>query len=160
MRSTSTHPLCLIRLALRKTQAEFAEYLGIPKRNIENWETEKTNPPDYLMNLIRFKIRKNDVIVNPHDNVTLNFKDIVANLKTQELCYGSLATAYVGKTERLVFQKPVKNDKPLVYCLNSSKVTVVRKYPNMHTLVLCDSKGGRFALTYEEFNYATGFCCD
>ena len=34
------------------TQRAFAELLGIPKRSIENWESEVSKPPDYLVRLI------------------------------------------------------------------------------------------------------------
>ena len=39
----------------------FAELLGIPKRSIENWESEVSKPPEYLIRLIRFYLehRKN-----------------------------------------------------------------------------------------------------
>lgn len=43
------------------TQRAFAELLGIPKRSIENWESGVSNPPEYLIRLIRFFLehRKN-----------------------------------------------------------------------------------------------------
>ena len=37
-------------------QRAFAELLGIPKRSIENWESEVSKPPEYLVRLIRFYI--------------------------------------------------------------------------------------------------------
>ena len=45
-----------IRTSTNMTQAEFAQYLGIPKRTIENWETEKRKCPEYTIKLIRYKI--------------------------------------------------------------------------------------------------------
>ena len=45
-----------MRLAAGMTQKEFAEYFGIPKRTIENWESEKSKCPDYLAALIRYKL--------------------------------------------------------------------------------------------------------
>ncbi len=43
------------------TQRAFAELLGIPKRSIENLESGVSNPPEYLVCLIRFYLehRKN-----------------------------------------------------------------------------------------------------
>jgi putative transcriptional regulator len=42
--------------ALRKstglTQKAFAELTGIPKRTIEQWESGRRNPPDYLIKLL------------------------------------------------------------------------------------------------------------
>lgn len=40
------------------TQREFAEYFNIPKRTIENWEGNKRNPPEYVVELIEYKIKK------------------------------------------------------------------------------------------------------
>lgn len=40
------------RQAAGLTQAEMAEILEIPKRTIENWESEKNNPPHYVERLI------------------------------------------------------------------------------------------------------------
>ena len=42
------------------TQRAFAELLGIPKRSIENWESEVSKPPEYLIRLIRFYLDHRD----------------------------------------------------------------------------------------------------
>lgn len=34
------------------SQQKFADYYGIPKRSIENWETNKSEPPGYLVRLL------------------------------------------------------------------------------------------------------------
>ena len=43
--------------AIRKktglTQAAFAERYNIPKRTVENWETEVTVPPRYVVELLK-----------------------------------------------------------------------------------------------------------
>ena len=48
------------------TQAEFAEYFGISKRNIENWEssspTSKRKCPEYLLDLMEYKLRNEKII--------------------------------------------------------------------------------------------------
>lgn len=44
------------------TQKAFAEYFGIPKRSIENWEGEKRQCPDYLLELMRYKLEKEGII--------------------------------------------------------------------------------------------------
>ena len=38
------------------TQKALSEYTGIPKRTIEDWETGKRNPPDYMLSLIEVKL--------------------------------------------------------------------------------------------------------
>jgi putative transcriptional regulator len=49
-----------LRLSARMTQREFAGYFNIPLRTIENWETGKRNPPEYVAELIRYKIEKEE----------------------------------------------------------------------------------------------------
>lgn len=43
-----------LREAAGLTQQRFADLFGIPKRTIEDWEGGRRNPPDYLINLIKF----------------------------------------------------------------------------------------------------------
>lgn len=39
------------------TQQAFADYFHIPKHTIENWESERRQPPSYLLELIEYKLR-------------------------------------------------------------------------------------------------------
>ena len=45
------------------SQKKFGEYLNIPQRTIENWESEKSSPPEYVKKLIEEKL-KNDGKIN------------------------------------------------------------------------------------------------
>ena len=45
-----------IRKACGMTQAEMAEMLHIPKRTIENWEGGSREPPDYVVELIQYRL--------------------------------------------------------------------------------------------------------
>lgn len=40
------------------TQKAFAEYFHIPKRTIENWEGGQNKCPEYLLELMEYKLRK------------------------------------------------------------------------------------------------------
>ena len=44
------------------TQKAFAEYFGIPKRTIEEWEGERRKCADYLLNLMQYKLEKEGII--------------------------------------------------------------------------------------------------
>ena len=46
-----------LREAARMTQKQFAEYFGIPKRTVENWDSGTSSCPDYLRSLIEYKLR-------------------------------------------------------------------------------------------------------
>lgn len=45
-----------LRVSAGMTQKAFAEYFGIPKRTVENWEGDVNKCPEYLINLIEFKL--------------------------------------------------------------------------------------------------------
>lgn len=45
-----------IRLYSGLTQKEFSRIFNIPLRTIENWESGRRNPPDYVFNLIMFSL--------------------------------------------------------------------------------------------------------
>ena len=40
------------------TQKQFADHFGIPKRTVENWEAAVNKCPDYLLDLIEYKLKK------------------------------------------------------------------------------------------------------
>ena len=51
-----------LRTASGMTQQQFSEYFNIPKRTIENWEGGKNKCPEYLLELIRYKLEKENLI--------------------------------------------------------------------------------------------------
>lgn len=51
-----------LRTQLGMTQKAFAEYLNIPRRTIEEWEAERRTPPVYVLELIEYKLRKENLI--------------------------------------------------------------------------------------------------
>jgi DNA-binding transcriptional regulator YiaG len=44
------------------TQKAFGEYFEIPKRTIEDWETERRNCSEYLLKLMYYKMEKEGII--------------------------------------------------------------------------------------------------
>ena len=44
------------------TQKVFAEYFGIPKRTVENWEGCQNKCPEYLLSLMAYKLRNENII--------------------------------------------------------------------------------------------------
>lgn len=51
-----------LRTACGMTQQAFADYLHIPKRSIENWETGTAKPAEYLTELIEYKLKGEGLI--------------------------------------------------------------------------------------------------
>lgn len=52
-----------LRENAKMTQKAFAEYFGISKRSIENWEGGQRECPQYLLDLMEYKL-KNEGIIN------------------------------------------------------------------------------------------------
>ena len=44
------------------TQKAFAEYFDIPHRTVQNWEGGQRQCPDYLLNLMQYKLEKEGII--------------------------------------------------------------------------------------------------
>lgn len=51
-----------LRTACGMTQKAFAEYFSIPKRSIENWEGGTRNAPEYLIELMEYKLKNEGLI--------------------------------------------------------------------------------------------------
>ena len=50
-----------LRTSTGMTQTEFGEYLNIPMRTIQNWEGGQRNCPEYVIELIKYKIDKEEL---------------------------------------------------------------------------------------------------
>lgn len=51
-----------LRNATGMSQTRFAEYFGIPRRTVQNWDLGLRQCPDYLIDLMEYKLRKEDVL--------------------------------------------------------------------------------------------------
>lgn len=51
-----------LRRAAGMTQKAFSEYFNIPKRTIEQWEGNHRECKDYIIELIRYKLEKDNLI--------------------------------------------------------------------------------------------------
>lgn len=51
-----------LRCAAGMTQKAFSEYFGIPKRTIEQWEGNQRECKDYIIELIKYKLEKENLI--------------------------------------------------------------------------------------------------
>ena len=43
---------------------EFSEYFNIPYRTMQNWESERRQCPEYLLELMQYKLLNENKIVN------------------------------------------------------------------------------------------------
>jgi DNA-binding transcriptional regulator YiaG len=49
------------------TQTAFGDYFGIPMRTIQNWEGGQRECPEYLLDLMRYKLVKENIIKEQGD---------------------------------------------------------------------------------------------
>lgn len=56
------NPIKDLRTSTGMTQKAFSEYFGIPKRSIENWEGGQRECPQYLFDLMKYKLEKEGLI--------------------------------------------------------------------------------------------------
>lgn len=54
-----------IRTACDMTQKAFCDYFGIPARTLQDWEAEKRTPPEYLVQLIIYKLQHEHILPRP-----------------------------------------------------------------------------------------------
>lgn len=57
------------RLSTGMTQKEFAEYFDIPQKTIENWEQGARKAPDYVIELIKYKLGKENKAMRKEINI-------------------------------------------------------------------------------------------
>lgn len=57
------------------TQKEFSKYFNIPVRTLQDWEQERRTPPEYVVELIEYKLEKE----------RLNMKKEIVNMSIDEL---------------------------------------------------------------------------
>lgn len=51
-----------LRTQTGMSQQKFSDYLNIPKRTIEDWERDLHIPPVYVVELIEYKLRNENLI--------------------------------------------------------------------------------------------------
>lgn len=52
----------LLRVQTNMSMKEFAEYFGIPYRTVQNWESNTRSCPEYLAQLMEYKLIKEGLI--------------------------------------------------------------------------------------------------
>lgn len=62
MSKNETNSFKDLRRRSRMTQKQFAEYFKIPKRTIENWEAGVNKCPLYLLELMEYKLSRENII--------------------------------------------------------------------------------------------------
>ena len=53
-----------LRAQTGMTRKQFVEYFGIPYRTIQDWELGNRKCPDYLLDLMRYKLENENLITD------------------------------------------------------------------------------------------------
>lgn len=56
------HKLLMMRNKTHLSQADFARLLHIPLSTLQAWEQKKRKPPDYVVSLIEYRLKKGGYI--------------------------------------------------------------------------------------------------
>lgn len=51
-----------LREASKMSRNEFCEYFGIPYRTVQSWELKDRSCPEYLLELIEYKLKNENLI--------------------------------------------------------------------------------------------------
>jgi DNA-binding transcriptional regulator YiaG len=51
-----------LRTKTGTSQSQFADFFHIPKQTLQNWEQGRRECPEYLLELIEYKLRKENLI--------------------------------------------------------------------------------------------------
>lgn len=96
------------------TQREFSEYFGVSKRSVESWEGGQRECPEYLLELMEYKLKNEGIIKVFFDQ---SFEEVLK--KTDEERWKIInATSYFGNatpeelSDRVKeFEKHIKSEK-------------------------------------------------
>ena len=92
-----------LRAASGMTQKAFAEYFEIPKRTVENWETERNKCPEYLLNLMEYKLKRSKEKMSIWKYISvIEFNEIVRIISNEK-------TIYFGTVSNMLRELDEKN---------------------------------------------------
>ena len=58
IQSNGENPIKRMRSYLKMTQDEFSNAYGIPVRTLQQWESGRRNPPEYVINLLERAVKE------------------------------------------------------------------------------------------------------
>ena len=58
IQSNVENPIKRMRSYLKMTQEEFSNAYGIPVRTLQQWESGRRNPPEYVINLLERAVKE------------------------------------------------------------------------------------------------------
>lgn len=64
--------ITLLRKRTYMTQREFAAYIGVTVNTVEKWDMGSSNCPDYLYNLIEYKLIHENLLYDLEDGINEN----------------------------------------------------------------------------------------
>lgn len=152
-----------MRIQLGDTQNEFAKRYNIPFRTVQNWETGTRKPPEYIMNLLEQRIKKD--LVNrktvtlpkydPQKRTLPKRSDYVGSiswLKAVRECLGE--SVIFALDEALMCQGSFggRNDEYIVWVYGDDSVTQYNGVVVLGSHVSSHHIKSRNGLRYTDFN--------
>jgi DNA-binding transcriptional regulator YiaG len=92
-----------LRTASGMTQQQFSDYFNIPKRTIENWEGGQRKCPEYLLDLMEYKLSNEGITAKGVERTEISTREIL-ELRSQGMNISEIAEA-IGCTKYTVHNR-------------------------------------------------------
>lgn len=66
-----------LRESTGMNRKEFCEYFDIPYRTVSEWERDGRHAPNYVIRLLEYYIRMNQLVITAKDEETLKASDVL-----------------------------------------------------------------------------------
>lgn len=91
-----------LRELTNMTQKDFGEYLNIPHRTIQNWETGHRNPPEYVTELIKHKIENEKENIMNYSEMKKEYGKVEFEGKEYALAQNAYLSPYSGEEDTYI----------------------------------------------------------
>lgn len=96
------------------TQKQFSEYFEIPKRTIEDWDRGASKCPEYLLELMEYKLRKENII--PEESLCDNQENIATYQRKSKLLTEEDVKTYGDKVDQALYEAEKRRQRELIEC--------------------------------------------
>lgn len=105
---------------------EFSQYFGIPYRTVQDWKSGSRKCPDYLLDLLEYKLIKENIITVKEE------KDmsVLKNSYDKELCIETLEEAkkYIGEASREVLENITKDPSMILLDTEEERLNYIESF--------------------------------
>ena len=98
-----------LRTRTGMSQRQFADYFNIPKNTLQNWEQEQRKCPEYLLELIEYKLKNEGMLTV--DKTTTKTRELTTEEKIEMDLLAHDIKDEKKKAEFIEYYKKIKTQK-------------------------------------------------